>query len=94
MATGASSVPDLAAGSQIRGDQLGHWSERFRKAVQQVHDRRGWRMTVVIRLILMAAAAVLIARLIRGKPRSTYGMIKERSRRNRAFRLRHPSLSA
>jgi hypothetical protein len=55
----------------------------------------GWREDEsVIRLMLVAAAAILLVRMIRRELRSTYDMVKERSRRNRTFRLRHPSLSA
>lgn len=49
---------------------------------------------MVVRVIMIALAAVLMVRMIGPAHGSTYRELKERSRRNRAFRLRHPSFAA
>ncbi len=49
---------------------------------------------MVIRVMLIAIAAVIMVRMIGPAHGSSYRELKERSRRNRAFRLRHPSFTA
>ena len=49
---------------------------------------------MAIRLMLIAIAAVFMVRMIGPAHGSSYRELKERSRRNRAFRLRHPSFTA